>query len=223
MRSRILFIVALLALSLMWATAPAAAISTTVLSFNVTCEYFEVTFSDVIFDRDNTGSEVETYSGIITDGIGNVIEFFQNAEPVGTVLPAGTDAAAYQTPPLFNPIRFVLYSDAGNGLPQQLVWDLSGDCPGLPTAPTPPASGFTGAGIPADYVMHYIACTTPVYTEPAGVPVGNDRVLEGQTWFVAPEPVTGADGQLWTEIFVGSFINPWIPTDCVGGVAPLTG
>jgi hypothetical protein len=69
--------------------------------------------------------------------------------------------------------------------------------------------------------MHTIACTTPVYSEPAGVPVGNDHVLAGQTWYVDPTPVEGADGQLWTEVFVGSAINPWIPTECVGGAAPL--
>ena len=83
-------------------------------------------------------------------------------------------------------------------------------------------SPFTGAGIPAGFVMHNIICTVPVYTQPAGVPVGNDRVLAGQTWFIDPTPVEGTDGQEWTEIFVGSSINPWIPTECVGSVAPLT-
>lgn len=83
-------------------------------------------------------------------------------------------------------------------------------------------SSFTGAGIPAGFVMHNIVCTVPVYTQPAGVPVGNDRVLSGQTWFVNPTPVEGADGEQWTEIFVGSAINPWIPTECVGEIAPLT-
>lgn len=74
---------------------------------------------------------------------------------------------------------------------------------------------FQGAGIPAGFVMHSISCTTPVYTQAAGIPVGNDRVLAGQTWFVNPTPVEGADGEQWTEIYVGSAINPWIPTECV--------
>ena len=71
------------------------------------------------------------------------------------------------------------------------------------------------AGIPAGFVFRSILCDTPVYDTPAGQPVGAARVTAGQTWYVNPVPVSGADGRQWTEIFVSSSTNPYVPTGCV--------
>jgi hypothetical protein len=214
MRFRIFLTMLLLTLALMRAAAPASAVSgSSVLGFTVQCDFFSVTYTDVVFDRDNTGSGAEAFTGIITDGDGNMIAAFADARLLGDTIPAFTEDFFYGVAPVSNPIRFRLVSDAGNGLPEQVIWDLTGLSPCLPPPP------FQGAGIPAGFVMHHITCTTPVYTEAAGVPVGSDQVLAGQTWYVDPTPVEGTDGQQWTEIFVGSFINPWIPSVCVGGIA----
>ena len=233
MRSRILFITALLlSLLLVWAPTPASALSgLPVISFSVTCDHFAVTHGDGLYNRDNSGLGGETITRYIVDGDGNIIFLLQSTSPVGNPIFAATTFHGYLMPPTSNPIHLVVYSNAGNGLLDEVIWDLTGDCPTLPPSnplpPVPPtvpntASAFAGVGIPAGFIMHTISCTTPVYTDPAGVPVGEDRVLAGQTWYVDPAPVEGADGRQWTEIFVGSAINPWIPTECVGGVAPLT-
>ncbi|MEP7290466.1 MAG: hypothetical protein ABI835_01730 [Chloroflexota bacterium] len=71
------------------------------------------------------------------------------------------------------------------------------------------------AGIPAGFVFRTIICDTPVYNTAAGQPVGDARVTAGQTWFVNPETVDGDDGKSWTEIYVSSTTNPFIPTACV--------
>lgn len=87
----------------------------------------------------------------------------------------------------------------------------------LPTpAPGGSTSTFAGPGIPNGFVFVHISCTTAVYDTPAGSPVGAAAVTEGQTWFVNPIPVEGTDGKSWTEIFVSSTINPYIPTNCIG-------
>jgi hypothetical protein len=76
--------------------------------------------------------------------------------------------------------------------------------------------GFGGPGIPAGFELHTISCDVAVFVEPGGSPVASGEAIRaGQTWYVNPKPVTGADGQSWTEIFVSSRINPFIPTKCV--------
>ena len=72
---------------------------------------------------------------------------------------------------------------------------------------------------PAGFVLRSIACDTAVYDAPAGQPVGSDSISAGQTWFVNPTPVTGPDGQSWTEVFVAGPINVYIPTSCIGASA----
>lgn len=219
MRSRVFPFIALLLF--LWAAAPAAALSGGgIVSYEFGCDSVTITHLAIFLNRDNTGLGSEVFTLTITDGSGNELENEAENGEIGEAITSATRQFDYLTPPVSNPIRVRLVSNAGNGFEEQTIWDLVGNSPCLPPVTT--TTSFTGAGIPAGFVMHHIACTTPVYTEPAGVPVGNDRVLEGQTWFVDPEPVTGTDGQQWTEIFVGSFINPWIPTACVGGVAPLT-
>jgi hypothetical protein len=70
-------------------------------------------------------------------------------------------------------------------------------------------------GIPDGFVFASIICNTPVYNTPAGQPVGDAAVTAGQTWYVNPKPVDGDDGKQWTEIYVSSTTNPYIPTACV--------
>jgi hypothetical protein len=204
----------LLTMVLILTATPVAAVSgSAVLGFTVECDFFSVSYSDVIFDRDNTGAGEEAFSFAITDGSGNVLLAGADTRLLGDTIPAQTEDFGYIVAPISNPIRFVLQSEAGNGFPQQIIWQLTGLSPCLPPPP------FEGAGIPAGFVMHTIVCDVPVYTQPAGVPVGSDHIIAGQTWYIDPTPVEGTDGQQWTEIFVGSFINPWIPTSCVGGIA----
>lgn len=73
-----------------------------------------------------------------------------------------------------------------------------------------------GPGVPDGFVLRTIVCTIPVYTQPGGVPVGSDKLLAGQTWYVDPVSVKGPDGKNWTEVFVSGDEDVFIPTVCVG-------
>jgi hypothetical protein len=77
------------------------------------------------------------------------------------------------------------------------------------------ACGYQGPTIPAGFVLHTITCDVPVYNLPGGSPVGDNKITNGQTWFVNPLPVTAADGTSWTEIFVSGYTDGYIPTGCV--------
>jgi hypothetical protein len=77
-----------------------------------------------------------------------------------------------------------------------------------------PSSVFQGAPIPTGFVLRTITCDTPVYDTAGGKPVGDNKVTNGQTWYVNPTPVS-ANGQSWTEIFVAGYINGFVLTSCV--------
>jgi hypothetical protein len=101
-------------------------------------------------DRDNTGAGNEAYTFEAIDGAGNVIYTLTNSVPVGPSYPIGS--FSWSTPPLFNPIRLRFISLAGNSLPEQVVLDIVGTCPGLPIGPLglPPArpvDAYGGEGL----------------------------------------------------------------------------
>ena len=73
-----------------------------------------------------------------------------------------------------------------------------------------------GPSIPAGFVLRTITCDVPVYNTAAGSPVaGGAAVRAGQTWYVNPTPVDGADGEQWTELFAGGYTNGFVPSACV--------
>lgn len=78
-----------------------------------------------------------------------------------------------------------------------------------------PATGDSAPPLPSDYVLMNIICDTAVYDTPAGSPVGDGRLLAGQTFYVDPVSVTGSDGNEWTQVFVSSYTNPYIRTSCI--------
>lgn len=83
-------------------------------------------------------------------------------------------------------------------------------------------AAFVGPGIPSGFVLRAIACNTAVFDRPGGQAVGSNRILAGQTWYVNPKPSDpDADGRRWTEIFVSSFVNGYVPAECVGGQEAL--
>jgi len=74
-----------------------------------------------------------------------------------------------------------------------------------------------GRGIPSGFVLKTITCDTAVYDAPAGRPLATGEALKaGQTWFVNPSPIKGADGKSWTEFFPSGNTDAYIPTACVG-------
>lgn len=119
------------------------ALTSTVFS----CTDVSYTFNAGTFDRDNTGTGLETYTGRITDGAGNVIYSGTYSAAVGTAIPANSLSLPYGTPPTMNPITLTLVSNAGNGFSEQQVWNASGSCAGLPSAAAVPALDAGGLAI----------------------------------------------------------------------------
>lgn len=83
------------------------------------------------FDRDTTGSGSETLVYHITDGDGTVIFSSVDTQPVGS-MPVAV-SFNYTSSPNFNPIRMRIFSPAGNGMPEQVLQDITGNCASLTT------------------------------------------------------------------------------------------
>jgi hypothetical protein len=73
---------------------------------------------------------------------------------------------------------------------------------------------FSGPSVPKEFVLRTITCDVAVFDEPGGNPVGDNRIKQGQTWYVSNESVKDKNGKLWTAVFVSSFDIPYIPTEC---------
>ncbi len=206
----IFVLIVVLALLIPVSIAFAGSVSGTV-NMGVTCT--TLTFSgggNIHWDRDTTGTGAEAIILEVVDGLGNVVFYGLDSRLVGQS--AGfSPAYAYTSSPAANPITARIYSPAGNGLAEQTILEVTGTCVGLPGANSP------GPGVPAGFVLRTITCETPVYNTAAGQPVGSGMIHAGQTWYVNPTPVDGADGISWTEIFNGGRVNGFIPTSCVGG------
>jgi hypothetical protein len=103
-------------------------------------------------------------------------------------------------------INYDIYMD-GN-----LVSASSYTCPGVTTT-----SDIPGPSVPAGFVLRTITCTTAVFNVPGGSPVGDNKIVSGQTWFVSPTTSKAQDGSSWTEVFDAGYIDGYLPTACVGG------
>lgn len=234
---RVIFIVLIALFAVMRSAEPTGAASITgTLVFDPGCTALTVSGGgSVTWDRDTTGEGSELIILVVTDGFGTVLFQASDTRAIG-ISTTFFGTYDYTTPPALNPITAVLYSPAGEDLPAQTLVTGTGVCDTLPspspipsetplpsitpsaTAPAPEATSdpvYGGPAIPGKFALRTILCDTPVYDAPAGLPVGNNMVFSGQTWYVNTTPVIGGDGQLWTEIFVAGKYNGYIPSRCV--------
>jgi hypothetical protein len=75
-----------------------------------------------------------------------------------------------------------------------------------------------GRAIPTGFVLRTITCDVAVFDSPSGNPVGSNKIINGQTWYINPTPVSVSNNALypsWTEVFVSGTTNGFIPTKCV--------
>jgi hypothetical protein len=72
-----------------------------------------------------------------------------------------------------------------------------------------------GPPIPSGFVLKTITCDVAVFDAPGGSPVGSNKIVGGQTWYVNPTPKKDAAGKSWTEVFVAGYTNGYVPTSCV--------
>lgn len=118
---------------LLLALIPATGAADGTLNFTLGCTGFVSNGSELLLTRDNTGQLSEAFTITAIDGAGNRI-----LDPVSDVFfvggkitwPLGT-GYEWSRIPLYNPLRLQIVSPAGNGLEEQIVLDLTGDCPGL--------------------------------------------------------------------------------------------
>lgn len=134
------------------------------------CANVRVSYDAFRYDRDNTGAATGGHLGAelltmtVTDGAGNVLLSTRQVGLVGDTSGAFTGTYVYGQPPIANPIRVVMVSDAGNGFPEQVVWDATGNCSTLvPTAPVMTKGAFVAVrGTPL------VSSIAPLATDPEG-------------------------------------------------------
>jgi len=98
-------------------------------------------------------------------------------------------------------------ADIGSIWDGQMWWYYFGLCNG---------GDFGGPSRPVDSILVTITCDTAVYDEPGGKVVGDNKITNGQTWYVGPKPLAAPDGSKWTAVFVGSYDLGYIPARCAG-------
>jgi hypothetical protein len=164
--------------------APAAAAETSEPEFDPTSIYngsVEFTCADFnaagtgshVLDRDNTGVGQERLNIKVVDGKGTILYelTFQNTlgEFVGGTIPT----TPYTTPPLFNPLTYILTSLEGNGLPEQIDFVAEGVCDTLTYVPH-----TVGAVDPSTGRWHLLdeagAATSFIFGNPGDLPMMGD-------------------------------------------------
>lgn len=206
MRTKVLVLVSLFGLLLVGAGLAYAISGAAVVSYSFGCASATMQHTAALFDRNNTGANVEAYSIVITDGAGNIVFSGTSNRSVGFTIPETTEDFDYMAAPVSNPLRLRLYSHAGNGLPEQTIWDLTGDSPCLPPSP---ALTHCDIGAPAGSVLSTLPHSTPAYSAAdAGSPAGFN--IPAGTWFTYE---TSGD---FTHLFVTCGANPvWVLTSAL--------
>lgn len=92
-------------------------------------------------------------------------------------------------------------------------WQVAYTCTTGGAQPVPTA---TPAGA---YAMRLIVCDTPIYDAPGGRPIGDNRLRNGQTWFVNPVPVPDAAGRQWIGVNVSGSSLAYVPAYCVSSAS----
>ncbi|MFN8417950.1 MAG: hypothetical protein U0528_01695 [Anaerolineae bacterium] len=99
-----------------------------------------------------------------------------------------------------------------------LQWDGEQYFSGVVTCNQSPQ--FRGPSIPPGAEQKHIVCDVAVFDAPGGNPVGSNRLLNGQTWYVLPDIVKAADGSDWQQVYVSGASLVYIPARCVEGYKP---
>jgi hypothetical protein len=90
----------------------------------MTCNTLTQTRGEIQATRDNTGAFAERFRIEVTDGNGALLGFAENDVPVGNSLLLNGGTFEFQ-PAAANPLRYRLYSPAGNGAPEESYLDIT--------------------------------------------------------------------------------------------------
>jgi hypothetical protein len=110
------------------------------VEFTLSCSGYTSRAGYVILNRDNTGNNAELFYVQAFDGAGTQINAPELwTQPVGSSHEFVDGAFfVWETAPEYNPLVLAVVSPAGNGLPDEIAYYVTGTCVGLPDA--------TGAG-----------------------------------------------------------------------------
>jgi hypothetical protein len=102
--------------------------------FVLGCQGFSSSGGQLALNRDNTGAQREAFVISAIDGAGNTIyEPDYDVFFVGTTITIEPGASASWTrSPRYNPLVLQIVSPAGNGLDEQVIAEVVGNCAGLP-------------------------------------------------------------------------------------------
>lgn len=161
-----------------------------------------------VLDRDNTGTGQEALRVDIFDGQGTLIYTLSFSNVLNTFA-GGIGDFFYTTAPQYNPIRFVLTSLAGNGLPEQIDFIAEGSCAGLPTYIDPSTQGRYRNQLPDGSVVGNLPFDTQAYWAPGEI---STVVVNAGNYHVVGVDESGEFYKIWLS---GEFL--WIP---VGNMQP---
>ena len=154
-------------------------------------------------------------------GIGSVLSFSENDSAGSGTFSYGINPGSYTVAPNTPvTVSITTYNNPNGGggvanVSTAIINCSSGVLLSVTNTNGSAGPNLPGPGIPSGFVLHTITCTVAVYDTAGGKPVSGATILSGQTWFVSPTPVKDNSGKSWTEIFVGSALDGFIPTNCV--------
>jgi hypothetical protein len=156
-------------------------------------------------DRDNTGANREAHDYLVYDGAGTLIYWvaFQDWVPSSW---HDVWIDPYDVAPAYNPITFLHVSYAGNGYPEQRLYQTSGWCDGLPQY-----AGPDMVPIPSTAVVGSFVTTTAIYFAPQADAASTIVMEAGKTAWVYG---VDASGQFYKVMLSGQFF--WVPVNTMG-------
>lgn len=167
--------------------------------------------ASVQWDRNTSGTGTENLRYLVTDGAGTELFIYDDIRSVGSA--AIPTAFGYFTLPSYNPIRLLLTSPAGNGFPEQVLFDITGECEGLPWVEVDVEEEAPGCdvlmNITTTAVSGAFVADSPTYWKPgeradAVISAGNTAWVLG----------VDSSGQYYKIIWVCDYL--WVPVSSMG-------
>ena len=181
-------------------------------TMSIDCDGFVADNDSAWLDRNNAGTlEIpeEHFILIAWDGAGTII-FYQDSQANLGERVNGIGVASWTTPPQYNPITFQAISAAGNELPEEIGFEATGSCDGLPTFG---AIAGCEAALPltTDSVVGAFVTDADLYWSPGKLTDPIATITAGNTAWVLGVDSTGS---YYKIVWVCQLL--WVPVSTMG-------
>jgi hypothetical protein len=171
----------------------------------ISCEGFTPS-GGLTANRDNTGRGQESIAFTAVDGVGNIVFQLIDAVPLNwSVTPAGV-TYAWTTPPVANPISMSVVSLGGNGLAQETLYSVSGDCDGLAQGTAVDPASVAGQVVVITSPTNFTVSPSILPGQPVPVPRTNADFIESLPYYaIVNTPnlnMRSGDGPEYTTVAV---------------------